>query len=359
MFFVLKSFFRKTICTPSIALKLITLLAVVFLYGTTSFVYFEIEENPDISFTDGFWYSIVTMATVGYGDLFPKTTAGRLLVGVPLMLLGIGLLGYTLSVVATVLIIEKNKETKGMSTLNLKDHLVIINYAGLSKIERIIMELKSDPAFGKDSHVVIVDENLDELPPELSSMGILFIKGNPTRDETLTRASIDNAKHVIVLCKNSNESQSDNLNVAITLAIEARAGTAKNNVKTVVECVDPSTEELLRKANCDHIVCLSRFDAYIVSHELLNPGTQEVIYELIDSSKGHQIYVTPIICKEGDTFSNLMAVVSGANHIVLGLRKKQNNPVLNPSPETLLENGDAAITIGQKRIKEFNLLSKR
>ncbi|MBF0320242.1 MAG: NAD-binding protein [Nitrospirae bacterium] len=355
MFIVLRSFFRKIVYTPSIALKLIVLLFMVFLYGTTGFVYFEMEENPDITFVDGFWYSIVTMATVGYGDLFPKTTPGRLLIGVPLMLLGIGLLGYTLSIVATVLITEKNKEIKGMSNINLKDHLVIINYPSLSKIALIITELKNDPAFREDSFVAIIDEDLEELPPELSSGGIRFIRGNPTRDETLTRASIDYARHVVVLCKNPGNPASDNLNVAITLAVEGRTGAASKRIKTVVECVNPYTEALLRKAKCDHVVCLSRFDAYFVSQELLNPGTQEVIFELIDSSKGEQLYFTPIACKEGDTFSTLKAAASGFNHIVLGLRRQHSDFILNPPPETLLNNNDTAITIGPKRIDKFSV----
>lgn len=45
----------------------------------------------------GVWYALVTITTVGYGDLAPQTMGGRFIVALPLMALGIGLLGYVLS----------------------------------------------------------------------------------------------------------------------------------------------------------------------------------------------------------------------------------------------------------------------
>ncbi|MHB8811131.1 MAG: potassium channel family protein [Desulfobulbaceae bacterium] len=90
--------------------------------------FFESPGNPELCWSDGLWYSLVTMTTVGYGDFFPETAAGRFLVGLPLMLVGIGLLGYALSVIATVLVTAKNKEIKGMSNFKGEGHLVIINH---------------------------------------------------------------------------------------------------------------------------------------------------------------------------------------------------------------------------------------
>ena len=108
MFQVLQYFMKNVLKNPPVPMRLFILIAAVLLYGTSGFLYFELSGNPELTWLDGLWYTVVTMTTVGYGDFFPKSTGGRFLVGWPVMIFGIGLLGYALSVIATVLITAKN-----------------------------------------------------------------------------------------------------------------------------------------------------------------------------------------------------------------------------------------------------------
>ena len=78
---------------------------------------------------------------MGYGDFFPKTAGGRFLVGVPLLVLGVGLLGFMLSVVATALISARNKEAKGMNTARANHHVVVVHYPGTTKLLRLMESL--------------------------------------------------------------------------------------------------------------------------------------------------------------------------------------------------------------------------
>ena len=328
------------------------LLAAVLMYGTTGFLYFELPGNPDLVWSDALWYSIVTLTTVGYGDFFPKTAGGRFLVGVPLMLIGIGLLGFILSVVASALITAKSKELKGMSQVQLSRHVVLINFPGLPKLLRLLDELAHDPTIGHDTPLLLIDRDLPELPPELLARGVRYVRGDPTRDDTLQRAAIKNASHAIVLSSRgcADAAAADALNVTITLAIEART----SHVNTVVECQDPDTEELLRKAGCDRVVCSARFEALYVSQELLNPGMQDIVADLLSTAHGQQFYVTPITFSGAVTFAQLSAVCVQSGHIALGVKRQHSN-LLNLPPGHALLADDLAITMGERRMVSFSV----
>jgi voltage-gated potassium channel len=337
-------FQRRTLIHPPAPLRVLALMACVLAYGTTGFLYFELPENPDLGWADGLWYSVVTVTTVGYGDLFPKSMGGRYVVAVPLMFFGIGLLGYVLSIAASALVEARSKELKGMAQHAFKDHLVLFNFPSIAKVERVLDELTSDPDFG-ERKVVLVDETLEELPPELLRRGLAFVRGNPTRDETLSRASVDSAAYAVILCKLPGDQRSDEKNVAITLALEARA----KSVFTVVECVDHSAEELLKKAGSDAIVCTSRFDAYFLSHELMNPGVQEVVGQLMTNLEGQQIYVTRYRGEKGTTFEKLAERCRAEGHMAIGIRTA-DGPQINVSADARVTQGDGLITIGPARL---------
>lgn len=327
-------------------LRALAILFGVLLYGAVGFWYFERESGaPTLS--DGLWYSLVTMSTVGYGDFFPKTPLGRFAVGVPLMFVGIGILGYLLSVVSSALVFSQSQKRKGMGVMNLKNHLIVINVPSVGKVEQVIRELRRDPTIGSDREVVIIAEDLEELPQVFYGHDVHYVRGNPTRDDTLARAGIDFADYVVILCRDPKDSGSDNLNLAIALAIETRAA----KVISAVECIDPGMVELFRRAKCDRIVCLSKFESRFISHELLNPGAQELIEELLSSATGQQLYLTIIPTEVVISYyRDLRERCHQAKHVLIGLRRG-GEQIFNPADDFPVVGGDAAITIGKRRLQ--------
>lgn len=90
-----------------------TLLSGLVVVVATGSVVVAVERDaPDStirSLPDGLWWAVTTVTTVGYGDTYPTTAAGRG-IGVALMLIGIGLFGVLTANLAALLIDEKDDE---------------------------------------------------------------------------------------------------------------------------------------------------------------------------------------------------------------------------------------------------------
>jgi voltage-gated potassium channel len=106
----------------------------------------ERGSNPEFaSVGDAFWWGIVTLTTVGYGDIVPKTTAGRL-AGVALMLTGVAVLGLLAGSLAEFFHIEQaDDEEHPVDTVEtgptvVYDELTALQ-AELHAVERRLAEL--------------------------------------------------------------------------------------------------------------------------------------------------------------------------------------------------------------------------
>ncbi|MEE8525325.1 MAG: potassium channel family protein, partial [Thermoanaerobaculia bacterium] len=78
--------------------------------------------EPVTPFLDWLWWSVVTVTTVGYGDIAPSSVWGRL-IGVMLMFFGIGVLSLFTATIAGDFVAVKLKKERGMDSVHLKDHL--------------------------------------------------------------------------------------------------------------------------------------------------------------------------------------------------------------------------------------------
>ncbi|MBI5681260.1 MAG: ion transporter [Methanobacterium sp.] len=77
------------------------IVLIILLTSTTLFFFFEFSINDDVnSFDDAFWYLLVTVTTVGYGDITPTTFHGRL-IGFLIMITGIGFISFLTATIAS------------------------------------------------------------------------------------------------------------------------------------------------------------------------------------------------------------------------------------------------------------------
>ena len=123
--------------------KMIMLTVVIIIGGAFGIMHFERPYGNIKSFGDAVWWSLVTTTTVGYGDISPVSSGGRILAGI-LMIVGIGFLGMVTGSIATFFLEKKPDGNSGNikdKTMNFSDftddeYKQILHYAEYIKSKR-------------------------------------------------------------------------------------------------------------------------------------------------------------------------------------------------------------------------------
>ena len=191
---------------------------------------------------------------------------------------------------------------------------------------------------------MLVDDHLDELPPELGKLGVRFVKGNPSRESVLRRACVDKAHYAIVLASEVDQVRADDHTLATVLTIES----INPNIFTVAECLDPERVALIRRSGCDSVVCMAGLTSSFLVQEVCDPGTQAVVNELTSNRFGQQVYIIPVEQMQNWDFSELQTHLSQKECLVLGVQRG-GEVLLNPGHAYKIEARDHVICMGSHR----------
>lgn len=317
--------------------KVIGIVAVVTLLGTIGFMIFE----ADMKFADALWWSIVTLTTVGYGDISPATLGGRL-VGVTIMVTGIGFLGTLTATIASIFVENRILENRGMHATEMKDHFIICgwNFRG----EKIVEELRAD-AKCRDLPIVVLAD-IPEKPVQDSRLH--FVAGEVEAD-TLKMANIDEARVVIVLSDERLDAYArDAKTVLTTLTIES----VNPSVYTCVELMDERNVPHCQRAHADEIIVVGELATNMLVQAALDHGITRMVSELVSNRTGEELFKVPLpAALAGKTFFEAMCRLKEDHGILcLGLEDAEGkNLVANPDKDYTLSPEDRLIVIARDR----------
>ena len=166
---------------------------------------------------DAFWYSIISITTIGYGEFAAESLGAR--IGTAVFIVIIGLAAFTTAIGMGVdWILElQYKERSGMGSPRVNDHLLIVNFPNERRVRQIIAEFLHDPNHRK-REVVIVTDQLESLPFSLPR--VHFVRGSVLEEETYQRANVSQAHLAIVLSIGYDVSSSDSVAASVVSILE-------------------------------------------------------------------------------------------------------------------------------------------
>lgn len=344
---IFKKIFSGSVLKKNISRVILLALLLNILFGVL-FYYAERDVQEGLTLIDSIWWAMVTMTTVGYGDYYAQTFSGRFLISYPCMLLGIGIIGYLVGIVAESMLEKGSRKRKGLLRIKMQNHLIVCNFPGEAKILRLQEEIQRTESHSK-AEIVLVTNKIEQLPESLVDHKIRFVKGDPVSEEILMKANILKSAGVFILAENVDEPASDTRTFAIGTQIEMIERESGIAIKVVVELVSMDNIKMMRRSKVDSIVTANGIMDVLIAQEFLYPGLHDVFHEILSNASGSQFYILENKFN-GFTFSDVQkkALDFPKNIQIVGFNRGGRS-VMNPDKSTKLEQQDKLIILANSR----------
>lgn len=276
----MKNFLRRAIRNPF--LQVISGIVIVMFIG--GWVISQLEGAEDITKgSNPFWWAIVTMTTVGYGDFFPKSSTGRLL-AVVVMFGGISLTALLTATISSIFVAKRLREDKGLEKIKSTGHILLCGWN--KNIDRILDSLQNLSEGRKTIIVLINTESEDTVTAirgKFRQLKFKFVRGDFTRESVLEQANLKEASTAIIVPYDALDigSHPDEKTIFATLTIKTMAP----KVQVVAYLTERENLTHIKRANVDEVILQDDFGAYMVASHVLAPGLPQTVDRLLNTQK--------------------------------------------------------------------------
>ncbi len=297
---------------------------------------------------DAFYWSIVTISTVGYGDITPQTVGGRL-VAISLILTGLGVLSFFTSIIVAafndkVQTLHENKTSAELSRYS--NHVII---CGFGRVGQEVAKL-----FDKDKQAFIIIEKNKENILLAKQMNYLAIEDDASNNSVLINAGI-NLGATTILCTTQN----DVTNVYITLTSRSLNPT----INIISRANRKENEKKLYQAGATHVIQPFEIAGLLAAEYVGQPVAFEAILGILNGQKKIQmetLEVLPRSLLENQPIGDLelenkklsLVGVISSNHLHKQHRNrfklKNQHFYFNPEKHFKLQTKDILVVLGRK-----------
>lgn len=325
---------RATLADPlrQLQLSLLTLL-LLLAGGTVGYVWLE-----NMYWLDALYMTVITLTTVGFGEVEPLSKAGRSFT-IMLIVLGVGAAAWALRNAAEVALghqfwISVRQRRLEESVMKLEDHYIVCGYGRMGR--QIVRDLRA-----RGERFVVIDYT-DEMEERFLEEEIPYVIGDATQDEILMQAGLERA-HGLVTALNTD---ADNVLAVLT------ARGLNPNLLIVARTSSESAESKLLRAGADRVVSPYVIGGHRLALALLRPAVHDFLNRIFHF--GDEVGVDVGQIKVG-TASPLAGQTLAScdlrrvwNLNVLAIQQPDGSFVTSPDPKHEIRPAETLIVIGSR-----------
>ena len=311
-------------------IRALIMLGLVLLIGTAGYVVIE-----GWQILDAIYMTVITITTVGYGEVRTVSPTGRVFT-LALICMGMGIIAYTLGMVAQVMVEFQVRSILGRRKLGLKiksikNHYILCGYGRIGRI--ISQELKASRI-----PLLVIDSNPDS-KQGLEQQDIPYIIDDATSEDVLIEAGIERAKGLISVVL----SDADNLFITMT------ARGLNPGLFILARAEEEQSHKKLLRAGANRVVLPYLIGGQKMAHTITKPAVTDFL-ELTVHDKNIELEMGEILVKDRSRLKGVTLADSGIrqemNVIIVAIRKENGEMAFNPSSETRIKIGDTLIALG-------------
>ncbi|MFC1692087.1 potassium channel family protein [Candidatus Latescibacterota bacterium] len=326
----------------------IIVMTLLFALGIILFSVFGYMFLEGWSFLDSLYQTIITISTVGFMEVHPISTGGRIIT-ILIIIFAITLLAYFFSQFITIMVegrintlLRGRKMEKKIAKL--KDHFIILGFGKMGF--QIAFEFKQ-----ADVLFVIMDNNPEVFENE-NTNEMLWIVGDATKEEDLERCVIKRARGIVSVLAEDQ----DNVYAILT------ARGISSNIRIVTRANEYESERKLKRAGADHVISPFKIGGSRIASVMLRPSITHFMDGL---ARAEEIRLTLIEIEihEGSELVGKKikdtGIIDISESIIVGLRRPTEPMIIRPPIDTKLRIGDQLVLMGQlEALNQIEIVTK-
>ena len=323
---------RNILADPVRGLELSLLLLVVLLaVGTAG--YMVIEHMPPI---EAAYMTIITITTVGFGEVQPLSTAGRVFTSL-LIMMGVATAASAISNAASIILGQtlwlSIRERRMEETIaKIEKHYIVCGFGRMGR--QIVRDLQNR----KQPFIIIeADEDLRE---EMLEDTIPHIIGDGTQDEVLEEAKIERAVGLVAALN----SDADNIMTVLS------AREINPSLFIVARAAAVESESKLRRAGANRVVSPYHIGGHRMAVALLRPAVHDFMNRIFYTGDDQDMDIGQVAVAKGSPLVGKTIAQTDLrqtrNVNILAVQRADGQLVINPHVQHLIKPGEVLIVIG-------------